>query len=104
MRIFPLVMGFLLVTARWASAQVTAEIVTDEDQFLRNEPLPVKVRIANLSGQILRLGQEPDWLTFTVENREGHVVARLAEPSVTGEFTLQSSFTASKRVDLNPCF
>jgi len=97
-------MGFLLVTARWASAQVTAEIVTDEDQFLRNEPLPVKVRIANLSGQILRLGQEPDWLTFTVENREGHVVARLAEPSVTGEFTLQSAFTAAKRVDLNPCF
>ena len=104
MRIFLVGLGLLLVTAPWVSAQVTAEIVTDEDQFLRNEPIPVKVRISNLSGQTLRLGNEPDWLMFTVENREGHVVARLAEPQVAGEFTLESAFKATKRVDLTPYF
>ena len=104
MRIFPLTLGLLLVSVPWVSAQVTAEIITDEDQFLRNEPLPVRVRITNLSGRTLTLGKEADWLTFTVESREGHSVSKIAEPSVAGEFTLESAFAASKRVDLTPCF
>ena len=104
MRIFPFTLGLLLVTAPWVSAQVTAEVVTDEDQFLRNEPMPVRVRVTNLSGRTLTLGKESDWLTFSIENREGHSVNKLAEPAVAGEFTLESSFAASKRVDLTPYF
>ncbi|HYV29362.1 MAG TPA: hypothetical protein VFA77_17650, partial [Candidatus Eisenbacteria bacterium] len=77
MKIFPITLGLILISAPWVSAQVSLEIVLDEDQFLRNEALPVKVRITNLSGQTLRLGKEEDWLTFSIESREGHVVPKL---------------------------
>jgi hypothetical protein len=104
MKIFPITLGLILISAPWVSAQVSLEIVLDEDQFLRNEALPVKVRITNLSGQTLRLGKEEDWLTFSIESREGHVVPKLGEAPVVGEFTLDSAFAATKRADLAPYF
>ena len=85
-------------------AQVSLEVVLDQEQYLRDESLPVKVRITNLSGQTLRLGKEEDWLTFTIESRDGFVVRKLAEPRVAGEFDLESSLSATKRVDVMPCF
>ena len=80
------------------------EVVLDQDQFLRDESLPVKVRLANLSGQTLHLGQEEDWLTFSVESREGFIIRRLAQPQVAGEFDVESSQAATRQVDLMPCF
>lgn len=76
----------------------------DQEQFLIGESLPVAVRITNRSGQTLHLGAESDWLTFSVEAREGSIVSQIAEPDVTGEFDLESSKVAVKRVDLAPCF
>ncbi len=86
-----------------ATAQVTVEVTQDQDSFLPGESLPVAVRITNLSGQTLHLGRETNWLAFSVESRDGGVVAPDCEPMVAGEFDLESSKAAIKRVDLAPC-
>lgn len=87
-----------------ASAQVTVEIVLDQEQFLPSEAVPVAVKITNRSGQPLHLGAEPNWLTFDVESGDGLIVVKNAEVPVTGEFDLNSSQMATKRVDLAPYF
>ncbi|PYJ00787.1 MAG: hypothetical protein DME25_19820 [Verrucomicrobia bacterium] len=95
----------LLAASLWpAFAQVTAEVILDQDQFLAGEALPAAVRIANRSGQTLRLGGEEDWLSFSVESRENAVVSKIGEVPVRGEFALESSQTATKHVDLAPYF
>ena len=92
------------------SAQVTVEVTLDQDQFLPSESLPAAVRITNRSGQALRLGGEADWLTFSVESRgsavatKTDVVIKTGEVPVAGEFVLESSRVATKRVDLAPYF
>jgi hypothetical protein len=86
------------------SAQVVADLALDQDQFLPGEALPVAVRISNRSGQTLRLGAEEDWLTFSVESRDGSVVSTLGDVPVVGDFVLASSKVATKHVDLAPYF
>ncbi|MDW8309149.1 MAG: hypothetical protein RMK20_07225 [Verrucomicrobiales bacterium] len=85
-------------------AQLSVEVTLEQEQFLPGEAIPVAVKIRNRSGQTLRLGTEPDWLTFSVESRDGFVVMKLGDPPVEGEFTLGSSQVATKRVDLAPWF
>ena len=97
-------LGLLLASVSWTTAQVSVEVVVEQEQFLRDESLPVKVRITNRSGQTLRLGKEKDWLTFSVESRDGSVVSRQGEVPVEGEFSLESSQVATRRVDLMPHF
>ena len=97
-------LALLLGPVPGLKAQVSLEVVLDQEQYLRDESLPVKVRITNVSGQTLHLGKEADWLSFSVESRDGFVVRKLAEPQVAGEFDLESSLTATKRVDVMPCF
>lgn len=94
----------LLVSLVSASSQVTVEVTQGQDQFLQGESLPVAVRITNRSGQPLHLGAESDWLTFSMESRDGFVVPRNGEAPVAGEFVLESSKVAVKRVDLAPYF
>jgi hypothetical protein len=96
--------GLLVVSLVAASAQISVEVLLDQDQFLVGESLPVAARITNLSGQTLRLGGEPDWLTFDIESARGSVVQKTGDVPVAGEFTLQSSKMATKRVDLAPYF
>ena len=86
------------------TAQVTVDIVLDQEQYLRDESMPVKVRITNRSGRALKLGATADWLNFTVENREGHNVARLGDLPVKEEFTVESSMVATRTVDIAPFF
>ena len=85
-------------------AQVTVEVTQDQDQFLPAEALPTAVRITNRSGQTLHLGREDDWLTFSVQARDVEVVPKTGEVPVAGEFILESSRVATKRVDLAPYF
>jgi hypothetical protein len=87
-----------------ASAQVTVEVALEQEQFLVGEAIPVAVRITNLSGQTLRFGNRPDWLTFSVESRDGFIVVKNSEVPVSGEFTVESSKVATRRVDLGPHF
>src|SRR5262245_14672691 len=85
-------------------AQVTAEVLLEQEQFLPGESVSVAVRITNRSGQTLHLGNEVDWLTFEIETREGTVVAKTGEVPVVGKFDLESSQKATKRVDIGPYF
>jgi hypothetical protein len=84
--------------------QVSVEVALPQEQFLQGESLQVAVRITNRSGQTIRLGAEEDWLTFAMEGRDGLIVAKLSDPDVKGEFELESSKIATKRVDLTPYF
>jgi hypothetical protein len=87
-----------------ASAQVSVEVTLDQDQFLPGETLIAGVRISNRSGQPLRFGTDDDWLTFSVESKDGLVVARTGDVPVLGEFVVDSSKRATKHVDLAPYF
>jgi hypothetical protein len=98
------ILGLALLTFFSAPAQVTVEVVLDQDQFLPRESLPVAVRITNRSGQPLHLGVDADWLTFSVESVGGAVVVKKADVPVQGEFDVGSSQVATKRVDLAPYF
>ncbi len=104
MKIFPLALGVFLASIFWSTAQVTVEVVLDQEQFLLNESLPVKVRVTNRSGQTLQLGQEKDWLTFTIESRDGYPVSSLGEVPVTGDQPVESAMVASRLVDLMPYY
>lgn len=66
-----LVLGLLLVSLFRSQAQVNVEVAMDQDEFLPGEALPAAVRITNRSGQSLDLGKDPDWLTFSIESRDG---------------------------------
>lgn len=94
------------ICAGSARGQITVQVVQEQDQFLQGEAIPVAVRITNRSGQTLSLGTQDDWLTFTVESqdRSGIVVQKIADVPVAGEFVLESSKVATKRVNLEPYF
>jgi hypothetical protein len=100
----PVIIGVLSLSLVAGTAQVTVDIVLDQEQYLRDESMPVKVRITNRSGRALKLGGTANWLNFTVENREGHNVERLADLSVKEEFTVESSMVATRTVDITPFF
>ncbi len=85
-------------------AQVRVEVVQDQEQFLPGEAIRIVVRITNRSGQTLHLGDQPDWLTFTVETKSGQVVSQTGYVPVEGEFSLESSKVAIKRLNLEPYF
>jgi len=104
MKTFFLALVLAVLASVRASAQVTVAIVLEQEQFLPSETVPVAVKITNRSGQPLHLGAEASWLTFDVESADGLIVVKNAEVPVTGEFDLNSSQTATKRVDLAPYF
>lgn len=94
----------LIVACTSALAQVSVELRLDQEQYLPGETLSVAVRITNRSGQRLVLGREMDWLVFGVESAETGVVPKISDPFVQGEFVLESSKVATKRVDIAPHF
>ena len=100
----PVIIVILLLSLVAGTAQVTVDIMLDQDQYLSDESLPVKVRITNRSGRALKLGATEDWLNFTVENREGHNVARFGDLPVKEEFTVESSMVATRTVNITPFF
>ena len=100
-------LSVLLLLLLWRSAavaQVVVEVTLEQEQFLPGEALPVAVRVSNRSGQTLHLGNQPDWLTFTVESRDGFIIRKNGETPVLGGFTLESSQVATKRADVAPYF
>jgi len=104
MRIALLTFGLLMTSLVHTMGQVFVEVLLDEPEFLRDESLIVKVRIANRSGQLLHLGQTADWLTFAVQSHDGHSVDKAGEVPVINPFTVESSQTATKTVNLMPHF
>ena len=104
MKFAPFILGLTLLTLVNAPAQVSVEVVLDQEQFLPSESVPVAVRITNRSGQTLHFGADANWLTFSVESADGFVVIKNSDVPVAGEFDLDSSQMAIKRVDLAPYF
>src|SRR5262245_1536385 len=104
MKILSLLLALLSASVSPLFAQVKVEIALDQEHFLVGEKIVVPVRITNRSGQTLKLGVEPDWLTFSVESRDGFVVVKHGEAPVTDEFTLESGQVATRRVELSPYF
>jgi hypothetical protein len=104
MKFLPFILGLTLLTLVNARAQVSVEVVLDQEQFLPSESVPVAVRITNRSGQTLHFGADANWLTFSVESADRFVVIKNSEVPVAGEFDLDSSQMATKRVDLAPYF
>jgi hypothetical protein len=94
----------LALAAFETRGQLAIELRLDQEQFLTGESIPVRVRVANQSGQPLIFGDSPDWLIFGIEAADGYVVTKLADPPVMGEFNLDSAMTATKHVDLAPYF
>lgn len=94
----------LMALGSGAFAQILVEVTLDQEQFLPGEALTAAVRITNRSGQKLQLGGEADWLSFSVESREGLIVSKNGEAPVLGEFTLDTAQVGTKRVDLAPYF
>ena len=100
-----IVLGLLLVaSAPTLPAQVTVDLELDQEQFLEGESLPVKVRITNLSGETLHLGQDEDWLVFSIASPSGEGVSKLGNVPVKGEFSMGSSRVASRFVNLEPYY
>ena len=104
MKIRSLFLCVLLFSIVHLSAQVSVKVSTDQDEFLPGEALPVVARIVNRSGQTLKLGQDNNWLKFSIEGRDGYVVLQTGDVPVKQEFTLESSERATVRVDLAPYF
>ncbi len=96
--------GLICLTVTAGYGQISSELVLDQTQFLHEESLPVKVRITNRSGQTVPLGTQADWLSFTLEHKDRHVVSQSAEMNLKGEFTLDSAFAATRTVDLLPYY
>ena len=104
MKYFALAFAALSALLSSAHAQVTVEIRPEQDKFLLGESLPVAVRITNRSGQTLHMGAEVDWLTFSIEAREGFIVDKSGEAPVLGAFDLEPSKVGTKHVELQPYF
>jgi hypothetical protein len=96
--------ALLLALCRGANAQVSVEVRLDQEQFLPGETLQAAVRIVNRSGQTLHLGEDEDWLMFSIESKDGYIVAKNGEAPVVEPFVLESSKAATKDVDLSPYF
>ena len=94
----------LLVSLGWGHAQVSVDILLDQEQFLRDESLVLKVRINNLSGQTLQLGKEADWLRFRIQADDGTDVMRLSEVPVIEPYVLDSAKAAIRQVDVMPYY
>lgn len=86
------------------SAQVTVEVLLDEDEFLPGESLPTAVRVTNRSGQTLHFGSDANWLAFSVESGDGSIIEKKGDVPFLGAFDLESSKRATVRVDIAPYF
>jgi hypothetical protein len=97
-------MALAAVLASAAQAQVNVEAVLDQEQFLRSESLPLRVRVSNDSGRALRLGEDPEWLSFTIKEESGKLVLKTGDVPLAKPFTIEPAQTISLRTDLMPHF
>jgi hypothetical protein len=93
-----------LTVAKAVPNGINVEVVLDQTQFLPGEDVTVAVRVSNISGRDLDLGDDNQWLTFSLVAENGAVVAHSGEPPVSGKFTLHSTQRGTRRVNITPYF
>jgi hypothetical protein len=98
-----LTLFFLAFWTAQVTAQVEAELILEQDLFLRDEPVLVKVRITNRSGQTLRLGEGNDWISFEVD-ANGMPTPRIGEQMVAMPFELASAQVVTREFNVQPWF
>jgi hypothetical protein len=99
-----LLLLLLLGAARWLPGQITLEVLLEQENYLRDFSLPAKVRISNSSGQTIRFGQEPDWLSFEIRDARGLDVRQVGKVELADAFLLPSAKVANLTTDLMPYF
>lgn len=100
-----LVLSLFLAASAIVNAQITAEVILPQEQFLPGESMPLTVRVVNRSGRTLEMGSDQEWLSFSVESKDGYVVTRKGEVPVNdAPFTLPSAKEARRYVDIAPYF
>jgi hypothetical protein len=107
MRKIVALIALMLVGATVSNAApngVSVEVSLEQNQFLPGEDNVVAVRITNVSGRDIELGQDNQWLSFTVQSDRGTVVPRSGEVPVSGKFTLHSAQVGTRRVNIAPYF
>jgi hypothetical protein len=62
--------------AKAAPNGVSVEVALDQDQFVPGEELVASVRVTNMSGRDLELGEDNQWLTFLIQGESGYVAPR----------------------------
>jgi hypothetical protein len=102
-RVF-LALSLLVAMASFSRAQLSVDLVLDQEQFLRDESLQVKVQISNRSGQKVELGKDAGWLEFSIENLDGGLVSRVGDVPVDGVLNLDSAMVATRVLDLLPFY
>lgn len=85
-------------------AQLAVELSSNQDQYLQGEAIWVTVHISNQSGQPLELGAGDDWLTFSIETKDGLPVTRRGKLPLERKVTIESAQIARLRVDLEPYY
>ena len=80
------------------------ELLTEQLEFLPNEPLHVGLRIQNRSGQPVVLGQANDWIRFAVFDVEKHLVLKRSDPPPGEVFVLPNGQEVIKSFNLAPHF
>jgi hypothetical protein len=83
---------------------VTAELQLDQEQYLPDEDLQLKVRIVNRSGQPIVLGEDNQWISFEFMGEREYLVSKLGDMPVKGAFTLLSGQAVTREFNPTPYF
>lgn len=92
------------LTAQGQPGGLTATLELDQQQYLPDEDLLLKITILNRSGQPVVLGATKDWLTVEVNGENQNVVPKNGEMPVLGPFTLLSGQTVTREFNPAPYF
>lgn len=102
--LFTFLTGWLACGCLALAQQVSVAVTADEEQYLANEALLVHVCVTNHSGQTLHLGQEADWLTFTVSSHNNRIIPRYGEVPVVSPFVLDNGERGTLKLNVAPYF
>jgi hypothetical protein len=83
---------------------VTAALQLDQDEYLPDEDLQLKVRITNRSGQDLILGTDNQWISVVITGDNNFICPKLGDMPVQGEFSLLSGEVGTRTLNPAPYF
>src|SRR5271166_4228099 len=69
---------------------VSASLQLDQDEYLPDEDVQLKVRITNRSGQTVILGTDNGWISIAITGDNNFICPKLGDLPVQGEFSLLS--------------